>query len=113
MLLFSSHGMFDGIEEDKTLIIARKQERLASTSNPMVIKPCMGTFGHVGRCQVLLEKEIGNSINLVSRRKHEVPKVSKSSLTVETSQIETSSLSLGKTLLTLSLVHLTRGMLLL
>ena len=33
MLLFSSHGMFDGIEDDKTqLINARKQERLVSVN---------------------------------------------------------------------------------
>ncbi len=31
-----------------------------------------GTFGSVGRCQVLLENEISISIKLVSRRKHEV-----------------------------------------
>ncbi len=39
----------------------------------MVIEPAFGTFGSVGRCQVLLEKEICISIKLVSRRKHEVP----------------------------------------
>ncbi len=31
-----------------------------------------GTFGSVGRCQVLLENEISISILLGSRRKHEV-----------------------------------------
>ncbi len=41
-------------------------------SNTMVIEPAFGTFGSVGRCQVLLENEISISINLVSRRKHEV-----------------------------------------
>ncbi len=39
----------------------------------MVIEPAFGTFGSVGRCQVLLENEISISIKLVSRRKHEVP----------------------------------------
>ena len=34
-------------------------------------KPAFGTFGSVGRCQVLLENEISISIKLVSRRKHE------------------------------------------
>ncbi len=38
----------------------------------MVIEPDFGTFGSVGRCQVLLENEISISIKLVSRRKHEV-----------------------------------------
>ncbi len=38
----------------------------------MVIEPAFGTFGSVGRCQVHLENEINISINLVSRRKHEV-----------------------------------------
>ncbi len=37
----------------------------------MVIEPAFGTFGSVGRCQVLLENEISISIKLVSRRKHE------------------------------------------
>ncbi len=41
-------------------------------SNTMVIEPVFGTFGSVGRCQVLLENEICISIKLVSRRKHEV-----------------------------------------
>ncbi len=36
----------------------------------MVIEPAFGTFGSVGRCQVLLENEISISIKLVSRRKH-------------------------------------------
>ncbi len=40
-------------------------------SNTMVIEPAFGTFGSVGRCQVLLENEISISIKLVSRRKHE------------------------------------------
>ncbi len=38
----------------------------------MVIEPSFGTFGSVGRCQVLLENEISISIKLVSRRKHKV-----------------------------------------
>ncbi len=41
-------------------------------SNTMVIEPAFGTFGCVGRCQILLENEISISIKLVSRRKHEV-----------------------------------------
>ncbi len=41
-------------------------------SNTMVIQPAFGTFGSVGRCQVLLENEISISIKLVSKRKHEV-----------------------------------------
>ncbi len=41
-------------------------------SNTMVIEPAFGTFGSVGKCQVLLENEICISIKLVSRRKHEV-----------------------------------------
>ncbi len=41
-------------------------------SNTMVIEPAFGSFGSVGRCQVLLENEISISIKLVSRRKHEV-----------------------------------------
>ncbi len=41
-------------------------------SNTMVIEPAFGTFGSVGRCQVLLENEISISIKFVSRRKHEV-----------------------------------------
>ncbi len=44
----------------------------SSTVNTMVIEPAFGTFGSVGRCQVLLENEISISIKLVSRRKHEV-----------------------------------------
>ncbi len=36
----------------------------------MVIEPAFGSFGSVGRCQVLLENEISISIKLVSRRKH-------------------------------------------
>ncbi len=40
--------------------------------NIMVIELAFGTFGSVGRCQVLLENEISISIKLVSRRKHEV-----------------------------------------
>ncbi len=43
-----------------------------SSTNTMVIEPALGTFGSVGRCQVLLENEISISIKLVSRRKHEV-----------------------------------------
>ncbi len=39
-------------------------------SNTMVIEPAFGTFGSVGRCQVLLENEISISVKLVSRRKH-------------------------------------------
>ncbi len=34
----------------------------------MVIEPAFGTFGSVGRCQVLLENEISISIKLVSRK---------------------------------------------
>ena len=41
-------------------------------SESMVIKPGIGTFGSVGRCQVLLKNEISISINLDSGRKHEV-----------------------------------------
>ncbi len=41
-------------------------------SNTMVIEPAFGTFGSVGRFQVLMENEISISIKLVSRRKHEV-----------------------------------------
>ncbi len=41
-------------------------------SNTMAIEPAFGTFGSVGRCQVLLENEISISIKLVSSRKHEV-----------------------------------------
>ncbi len=41
-------------------------------SNTMVIEPAFGSFGSVGRCQVMLENEISISIKLVSRRKHEV-----------------------------------------
>ncbi len=41
-------------------------------SNTMVIEPAFGTFGSVGRCQVLLENEISISIKLVSRRKNEM-----------------------------------------
>ncbi len=42
-------------------------------SNITVIT-AFGTFGSVGRCQVLLENEISISTKLVSRRKHEVLK---------------------------------------
>ncbi len=38
----------------------------------MVIEPAFGSFGSVGRCQVLLENKISISLKLVSRRKHEV-----------------------------------------
>ena len=38
----------------------------------MGIKPGIGTFGSVGRAQVLLENEISLSIKLVSRRRDEV-----------------------------------------
>ncbi len=44
----------------------------SSTVTPWSLNPAFGTFGSVGRCQVLLENEIGISIKLVSRRKHEV-----------------------------------------
>ncbi len=37
-----------------------------SGSNTMVIEPAIGTFGSVGRCQVMLENEISISIKLVS-----------------------------------------------
>ncbi len=40
-------------------------------TNTMVIKPTFGTFGSVGRCQILLENEISIFKKLVSR-KHEV-----------------------------------------
>ncbi len=43
-----------------------------SSTVTMVIEPAFGTFGSVGRCQILLEDEISISIKLVSRRKHEV-----------------------------------------
>ncbi len=39
-------------------------------SNTMVIETAFGTFGSVGRCQVLLENKISISIKLFSRRKH-------------------------------------------
>ena len=35
-------------------------------------KPVTSRFGTVGRCQVVLEKEISISVKLVSRQKHEV-----------------------------------------
>ncbi|MEQ2190223.1 hypothetical protein GOODEAATRI_033584 [Goodea atripinnis] len=38
----------------------------------MAIGPAFGTFGSVARYQVLLENKISISIQLVSRRKHEV-----------------------------------------
>ncbi len=41
-------------------------------TNTMVIWPTFGAFGSVGRCQILLEKEISISIKLVSRWKHKV-----------------------------------------
>ncbi len=41
-------------------------------SNTMVIEPAFGTFGSVGRCQVLLQNESSISIKLVSRRKNEM-----------------------------------------
>ncbi len=41
-------------------------------SNTMVIEPAFGTFGSLGKCQVLLENEICFSIKLASRRKREV-----------------------------------------
>ncbi len=41
-------------------------------SNTMVIEPAFGTFGSVGRCQILLGNEISIIIKLVSRRNHEV-----------------------------------------
>ena len=41
-------------------------------SNTMGRKPVTSHFGTVGRCQILLEKEISISIKLVSRWKHEV-----------------------------------------
>ncbi len=44
----------------------------AKHSNTMVIEPAFGTFGSVGRSQVLLENESSLSIKLVSRNKHEV-----------------------------------------
>ncbi len=40
----------------------------------MVIETAFGTFGSVGRCQILLKNEIGIFKKLVSRRKHEVLK---------------------------------------
>ncbi len=50
----------------------RVSHETAQHSNTMVIEPAFGTFGSVGRCQVLLENWISISIKLVSRRKHEV-----------------------------------------
>ena len=41
-------------------------------SNTMVSTPVTSSFGSVGRCQVLLEKEISISIKLVNLRKHKV-----------------------------------------
>ncbi len=41
-------------------------------SNTMVIEPDFGTFGSVGRCQVLLENEISISIKLLRRMENEV-----------------------------------------
>ncbi len=41
-------------------------------SNTIVTEPAFGTFGSVGRCQVLLENEISIAIKLVSKWKHEV-----------------------------------------
>ncbi len=35
-------------------------------------EPTFGAFGSVGRCQILLEKEISIFKKLVNRRKHEV-----------------------------------------
>ncbi len=49
-----------------------RSSEFAGQSSTMVIEPAFGTFGSVGRCQVLLENEISISIKLVSRRKHEV-----------------------------------------
>ncbi len=46
----------------------------SSTVNTMVIEPAFGTFGSVGRCQILMENEISISIMLVSRSKHEALK---------------------------------------
>ncbi len=42
----------------------------SSTVTPWSLNQLFGTFGSVGRCQVLLENEISISIKLVSRRKH-------------------------------------------
>ena len=44
----------------------------SSTVLPWYYKPVTSSFGTVGRCQVLLEKEISISIKLISRWKHEV-----------------------------------------
>ncbi len=44
----------------------------SSTVTPWSLNQLLGTFGSVGRCQVLLENEISISIKLVSRKKHEV-----------------------------------------
>ncbi|MEQ2265142.1 hypothetical protein XENORESO_002903 [Xenotaenia resolanae] len=41
-------------------------------SKTKVTGPALGTFGNVGRYRVLLENELHISIQLVSRRKHEV-----------------------------------------
>ena len=41
-------------------------------SNMTGVEPAFGTFGSVGRRQVLLENESSVSMKLVSRRKHEV-----------------------------------------
>ncbi len=38
----------------------------------MVIWPTFGAFGRLGRCQIMLEKEISIFKKLVSRKKHEV-----------------------------------------
>ncbi len=45
-------------------------------SNTMVTEPAFGTFGSVGRCQVLLENEISISIKLASRRSMKCSKMS-------------------------------------
>ncbi len=45
-------------------------------SNTMVIEPAFGTFGSVGRCQVLLENEISISINLSAEGSMKCSKIS-------------------------------------
>ncbi len=67
---YGSPGFFDsGLQ--LICIVGSGVSHLPLDNTP-AFEPALGTFGSVGRCQVLLENEISISIKLVSRRKHEV-----------------------------------------
>ena len=72
---YQSPGFFDRGLRPVCIVGSCDQARLLANQikcTVILCKPGIGTFGRVGRCQVLLENEIRISIMLVSRREHKV-----------------------------------------